>query len=231
MDNEYKEKEIGHDFSFLNYSDVQAHFADLNISLLRGRHIQTGESYIFTLVNNYVSDFTFYYRSLYGLELKREKTENVEYYYLDFSEEGKGKLNSSDRHREMTSWDSLIAFMLLNMYYDRLFDRTKTINRPAIENEILNSDLSLHYKKIFFNNSIRDNYSDPEWKTAMDNYKRALRTLDQLGWVKILPAEDGDGDILFIIRESINRFANIYQYEIRHFENFVEQIMQKKNKK
>lgn len=231
MDHEYKDRELNHDFSFLNYADVQTHFADLNISLLRGRHIQTGEGYIFTLVNNYVSEFTFYYRTLYGLELKREKSENIEYYYLDFPDEGKGKLYSSDRHREMSAWESLIAFMLLNMYYDRLFDRTKTINRPILENEIMNSDLSPSYKKVFFNNAIRDFYSDPEWKTAMDHFKRALRTLDQLGWVKLLPADEGDGDILFIIRESINRFANLYHYEISHFDTFVEQIIQKKHKR
>lgn len=231
MDYDYKDREVNHDFSFLNFSDVQTHFADLNISLLRGRHVQTGEGYIFTLVNNYFSEFTFYYRSLYGLDLKREKSENIEYYYLDFPEEGKGKLYSSDRHREMSAWDSLIALMLLNMYYDRLFDHTKTINRPILENEIMNSDLAPLYKKVFFNNVIRDFYSDPEWKTAMDHYKRALRTLDQLGWVKLLPAEEGDGDILFIIRESINRFSNLYHYEISHFDTFVEQIMQKKNKK
>lgn len=231
MDYDYKDREVNHDFSFLSFTDVQAHFADLNISLLRGRHVQTGEGYIFTLVNNYVSEFTFYYRSLYGLDLKREKSENIEYYYLDFPEEGKGKLYSSDRHREMSAWDSLIALMLLNMYYDRLFDHTKTINRPILENEIMNSDLAPLYKKIFFNNVIRDFYSDPEWKTAMDHYKRALRTLDQLGWVKLLPSGEGDGDILFIIRESINRFSNLYHYEISHFDTFVEQIMQKKNKK
>ncbi|WP_437919677.1 condensin complex protein MksE [Sphingobacterium sp. LRF_L2] len=231
MDFEYTNREVDHDFSFLNFSDVKAHFADLNIELLRGRHIQTGEGYIFTLVNNYSSEFQFYYRTLYGLELKREKSENIEYYYLDFPEEGKGRLYSNDRHREMSTWESLIAFMLLNMYYDRLFDRTKTINRSILEQEIMNSDLSPSYKKIFFNNAVRDFYSDPEWKTAMDNYKRVLRTLDQLGWVKLLPAGEGDGDILFIIKESINRFAALYQYEISHFDTFVEQILQKKNKK
>ena len=38
------------DFSFLNEELVQSHFADLNIELLRGAHIQSDQYYLFRLL-------------------------------------------------------------------------------------------------------------------------------------------------------------------------------------
>lgn len=230
MEDQLKESEITIDFSFLNLRDVQAHFADLNIALLGGRHIQAGEGYNFTLLNNYPDQFKFFYRSLYGLELKHSRVENIDYYYLDFPDEGKGKLYSSDRFREMTPWEVIIALMLLNMYYDRFFDQTKIINWVVIQKEITESEIANLYKKAFFNSTVRDHYSDSEWKSLFDAFKRVLRNFDRWGWVKLQPAEESDGDLVFVIRESIDRFGKLYQYEISQFDNFIEQINQKRLK-
>ncbi len=230
MDNQFKEQELISDFSFLSHRDVQAHFADLNITLLAGRHIQTGEGYHFTLVNNYPDEFKFFYRSLYGLELKQARVENIDYYYLDFPDEGKGKLNTADRFREMTPWEILIALMLLNMYYDRFFEQTKIVSWVVIQKEIMDSEMAQLYKKAFFNNTIREYYSDLEWKTLFDAFKRVLRNFDRWGWIKLQAAEEGDGDLVFVIRESIDRFGKLYQYEISQFDIFIEQINQKRTK-
>lgn len=228
MEDQLNGQEITNGYSFLAMRDVQAHFADLNIALLAGRHIQTGEGYNFTLVSSYPEELKFFYRSLYGLELKEARVENIDYYYLDFPDEGKGKLNSSDRFREMTAWEIIIALMLLNMYYDRFFEQTKTITWSAVQKEITEGNLSGSYKKAFFNNNIRDFYSDHEWKVLSDTFKRVLRNFDRWGWVKLLPAEEIDGDLVFVIRESIDRFAKLYQYEISQFDNFVDQIKAKR---
>jgi hypothetical protein len=228
MDDQFKEPELITRFDFLGHRDVQAHFADLNIALLGGRHIQTGEGYHFTLVNSYPDEFKFFYRSLYGLELKQARVENIDYYYLDFPDEGKGKLNTTDRFREMTAWEMLIALMLLNMYYDRFFEQTKLINWPVIQKEIMESEFAPLYKKAFFNTLIREYYSDTEWKGLFDHFKRVIKSFERWGWVKQQVAEDGDGDLAFLIRESIDRFGKLYQYEINEFENFIEQINQKR---
>lgn len=230
MEHEFTQSGLTLDFAFLNHREVHAHFADLNIALLAGRHIQTGEGYHFTLVNNYSDEFRFFYRSLYGLELKQARTEQIDYYYLDFPEEGKGRLNNTNRFREMTTWEILFALMLLNMYYDRFFEQTKIISWALVRTEIEESELSPLYKKAFFNDSTRENFTDPEWKSLLDNFKRVLRNLDRWGWVKILPQDETDGELTFLIRESIDRFGKIYQYEISDFDNFIEQLRQKRTR-
>lgn len=230
MDNQSKTEELTADYSFLQRRDVQTHFADLNIALLGGRHIQTGEGYVFTLVNSYPDEFRFFYRSLYGLELKQARAENIDYYYLDFPDEGKGKLATTDRFREMTPWEIIIALMLLNFYYDRYFEQTKVITWSQLQKEILEGELSKLYKKTFFNGEMRDFYSDPDWKALADNFKRVLRNFDRWGWVKMQPAEEGDGDLAFLIRESIDRFGKLYDYEISQFEQFIGQVNQKRSK-
>lgn len=230
MEDESKQTGLIDDFRFLNQRDVQAHFADLNIALLSGRHLQTGEGYHFTLVNNYSDEFQFFYRSLYGLELKKNRVENIDYYYLDFPEEGKGKLNTSDRFREMTPWEMLFALMLLNIYYDRFFEKEKIITWTNVRKEIEESEQTFLYRKAFFNDPTREFFSDPEWKNLFDNFKRVLRTFDRWGWVKIQPTEDSFSDLTFLIRESIDRFGKLYQYEITEFDSFINQINQKKVK-
>jgi hypothetical protein len=228
MDDQFAQSGLTADFEFLNHRDVQTHFADLNIALLGGRHIQTGEGYHFTLVNNYPDEFRFFYRTLYGLELKQARTENIDYYYLDFPDEGKGKLNTTDRFREMTPWEMLFGLMLLNMYYDRFFEQTKLINWTQIKKEIEESELTPLYKKAFFNDRDRDFFSDTEWKNLLDNFKRVVKNFDRWGWVKTQRIDEEDGELTFLIRESIDRFGKLYQYEISEFESFIEQIHQRK---
>lgn len=228
MDDQSTALGMSANFSFLNQREVQAHFADLNIALLAGRHIQTGEGYHFTLVNSYPDEFKHFYRSLYGLELRQARAENVDYFYLEFPEEGKGRLTTSDRFREMTPWETMIALMLLNMYYDRFFEKTKVISWSAIRKEIEDGELAHLYRKAFFNTNNRENLSDPELKGLADVFKRVLRTFDRWGWVKLLPPDESDGEMIFQIRESIDRFGKLYNYEISDFDQFIAQIDQKK---
>jgi len=229
MEHNTKGESLIAEYSFLTHHNVQSHFADLNIALLSGRHIQTGEGYLFKLVNSYSDEFRNFYRTLYGLELSKGRVENMDYFYLDFPEEGRGKLNTSERFREMTPWEAIIGLMLLNMYYDRTFEMTKTINWPTITKEIMESDMTSLYKKAFFNNTIRDNYTDSEWKNIHEKFKRVLRTFDRWGWIKLQPSDGGEDDPVFVIRDSIDRFGKLYNYEISQFDHFVDQINKKRN--
>jgi hypothetical protein len=228
MDDQLTEPGLNPNFAFLNFRDVQAHFADLNIALLGGRHIQTGEGYYFTLVNSYPADFKHFYQTLYGLDLKQGRAENIDYYYLDFPEESNGRLNTTDRFREMTPWEMLFALMLLNMYYDRFFEQSKELSWQVVRKEIEEGELAPLYRKAFINSASRETFSDQEIKNVFDHFKRVLRTFDRWGWVKIIQAEDADGDVVFLIRESIDRFGKLYNYEISEFDSFISQIDQKR---
>ncbi|MFP5439034.1 MAG: condensin complex protein MksE [Bacteroidia bacterium] len=228
MEHRIEGEELTTNYSFLSHHNVRAYFADVNISLLSGRHIQAGEGYLFSLLSSYPDEFRNFYRSLYGLELHKGRMESTEYFYLDFPQEGKGKLNTSERFREMSHWEMLIGFMLLNLYYDRMFEMTKTIDWSVLVKEIAESDLSGHYRKVFFNNANRDHYTDAEWKTVRENFKRVLRTFDRWGWVKLATSEGGDDEPVFVIRDSIDQFGKLYHYEISQFDHFVEQVNKKR---
>jgi hypothetical protein len=224
MDDQFAAPDLTANFAFLNHRDVQAHFADLNIALLGGRHIQTGEGYQFTLVNTYPEEFRHFYRTLYGLELHQARAENIDYFYLDFPDEGKGRLNTSDRFREMTAWETLFALMFLNMYYDRFFEKTKVVTWPVLRREIEEGDLAHLYRKAFFNSTHREILSDQEVKSLSEMLKRVLKNFERWGWVKILPLEEADGELAFEIRESIDRLGKLYNYEISDFDQFIKQI-------
>lgn len=207
------------DFSFLNEELVQAHFADLNIELLRGTHIQSDQYYLFRLLTTKENEIRFYYRTLYSLDLIKDKYDREIYFYLDFLDEGKGKVSPQQRHRELSHQNIITGFILLKLYYDKYFESHKEIQWQDIHKEMMESEFSLGFKRIFFS-EIREFYSDPEWEPVIRKFKKCLREFEILGWVKKIDSSDED-IIHFQIKESIHRFAKLYEKELTHFDEFV----------
>lgn len=65
MENE-NNKEVSQNFSFFKNADVQEYFADLNIELLSGRHIQNDRFYLYKLLKDYFNELSYYYEKVYG---------------------------------------------------------------------------------------------------------------------------------------------------------------------
>ena len=214
-------------FEFLENSDAQEHFADLNIGLLRGRHIQNDNYYLFQLLVDYTQELENYYKQIYGLKLVEDIKDESRYFYLDFFEEGKGKVSNSQRHKVLTEMQTILGIMLLNMYYDRYFETPKEIRLNDIKKEVLDGENRTSYKRLLFN-EVRENYTSTEWKRVITSIKTTLRDFEQLGWVERLPLEEGE-EVHFLIKETIHRFQKLYQKEILGFEQFVESyLFQKK---
>jgi hypothetical protein len=220
MENEDFSEGLINPFGFLEAEEVQKHFADLNIELLRGRHIQKDDYYLFQLSGTYYKELQFYYRVLYRLEFIKDRMDNEFYFYLQPPEEGKGEIADQSRHRELTEENTVIGIMLLSMYYDRYFTSPKEISWEDIQKEIQESDNKSLYKSLLFND-IRNDYSDTEWENVKKIFRRSLREFDSLGWVKRQSAEDGE-KINFMIKESIHRLAKLYHEEINNFDQFSE---------
>lgn len=228
MENENLSGSIEHSFKFLENKDVKEKFADLNIELLGGKHIQRDSNYyIYQLVKKYFTELKYYYLSLYGLELERDFKDEVTFYYLDFSEESRGVLSSTKRHKELTKPQTVIGIMLLNMYYDRYFENVKEITLQDIKKEIKESENSTLYKKLFFND-VRDDYSPKEWKRLKIKIKSVVRDFGKLGWIESLAKEDGE-EIHFKLKESIYRFQKLYEKEIINFQEFTENYLLQTN--
>lgn len=226
MENEDFTEEVRTPFSFLSESLAQEHFADLNIELLRGKHVQSDQYYLFQLLTQFLKELKYYYLNLYGLELAEGIAGERRFYYLDFPEEGRGKLNNNSRSKELTVAQTIYGLMLLNMFYDRYFEHPKEIRFEDIEYEVMQGENSALYKKLLFGED-RETYTTPEWTNPIKSIKNVIRDFEKLGWVQRLSNKDGE-EIHFIIKQPILRFQELYEKEIEEFEAFVESYKQQK---
>jgi hypothetical protein len=151
MANEYMAETIDNDFiDFLKQADVQKHFADINIELLQGRHIQNDEHYHHRILSKYYEELKKYFEVFYNLYLDRKSFEGVTYFFLTFQEDSKGVLSTNSRHRDLTAIETITAITLLQMYYDKYFENVKEVSFLDIKARIKESEFSHLYKSVFF---------------------------------------------------------------------------------
>ncbi|HET8885620.1 MAG TPA: chromosome partition protein MukE [Salinimicrobium sp.] len=221
MEYENTPSNVEYSFKFLENKDLKEKFADLNIQLLSGRHIQKDSNYyLYQLLKKYFKELKYYYENFYGLELERDFKDDITFYYLDFIEQSRGVLSSSRRHKELSSLQTVTGIMLLNMYYDRYFENIKEITFQDIKKEILSGENSNQFKKLWFKD-IRDEYSPKEWVRVVTNIKNTIKDFEKLGWIESMAKDDGE-DIHFILKESIYRFQKLYEKEITSIDEFIE---------
>lgn len=209
------------DYSFLSEESVEKHFADINILLLSGKHIDHKYYAEYTVLESYELQWRSFYSNLYRLNLVADIADRSRYYYLDFTENGKGKLSDASRNKELTELQTLIGLTLLDMYCQKYFDEEKIIHWNDIKTQILESDHQEAYKRILFND-IRDSYDEKEWSTVENKFGKTINSFDKLGWVE---KQSGKNEALvFEIRPAIHRLAKLYQEELQKFELFSQQL-------
>ncbi len=215
-------------FDFLESEKMEQNFATININLLKGRHIQQDEYKLFDVLDEYANEFTFYYDRLYQLKLKRKIAHDVQYFYLDFPEENKGRLAAQELHHFLTEQQTIVTLLILNMYYSEYFSFEKEFKWEDIKREILNGENSEQYKRFFFKELKGGGYSDTQWRDAKKAVDNAIKSIEKLGWCERKKGI-GRGDIQFTVRESIERFVEMYQHELSNFNEFAEKIIKKRN--
>ena len=211
------ENEKAPDFRFLTEEAVSKYFADLNIKLLSGRHIQISQYIIFSVLEDYHDEFRNYYQQLYGMDLVRRVFDQSTYYYLNFFDAGRGKLSDPTRYRAVTEIQTVTALMLLDMYFTRYFDPKKKITWTIIREEIQSGDHRTALQRLLFP-EFRAAYSEPEWQSAERRFKVAIAKFDGLGWVSQLSG--AQEELCFIINPSIHRIAELYEVELQDLEAF-----------
>lgn len=214
------------DYSFLKEEDVEKYFVDLNIALLSGRHIDTTDYAIFSVIEKYEEQWKLFYRNLYKLDLISDVFDRVPYYYLSFFDKGREKFSDNSRHRALTEMQTLTGLMLLDMYFQRYFDEQKIIKWLDIQKQIEEGDHSSQYQRILFN-VIRPAYSKEEWQMAEKKFRDAINSFDKLGWVK---KQSGQNESLaFEIRPAIYRMAKLYENELKDFDIFTQNVKANRN--
>lgn len=210
-----------HEYDFLKEEDAEKYFADLNISLLAGRHIDNRSYMLFSVLQKYENQWRNYFCNLYQLTLVHNIFDGEVFYYLDFFSSGKAKFADSSRHKALTEMQTITALTLLDMYYQKYFESEKIITWADIRRQIEESDHKENYQRILFNTT-RPSYSENEWLNAEKKFKDAINSFDKLGWVAKQSAQGEE--LVFEIRPSIHRIASLYEAELEDFNNFSLQL-------
>lgn len=211
-------------YAFLLEERVAKLFADINIMLLSGKHIDQKNYAIFSLLEEMGSHWKLFYKNLYNLNLVADQFDGHSYYYLDFFDTGKGKFTDNTRHRELTETQTLVGLVLLDIYYKRFFDERKMVRWSDLRNIILEGEQHASYKKILFSEVRQSNtYDLKEWSNVIRKINSAIDVFDKLGWVEKQSSSSGE-ELEFEIRPAINRLAKMYEYELQHFEEFIQNV-------
>lgn len=224
---EYENNKQKENFDFLGDEYVKKYFANTNILLLSGKHIQSDDYYEFDLLQNNKEELKFYYEELYDLILCWDKRDDNTYFYLDFPEQSRGKLSHPKRYRDLTEEEVIIGMVLMNWYYELYFENEKVITWRDIKNRILQSDLRDQYRLLFFGTYDRDP-TDKEWgeeekpasSSVKARFRKTLNSFARLGWIHWRDRNK----LEFEIKSSIHRFVEkLYHNEILDFNNFIKQ--------
>jgi chromosome condensin MukBEF MukE localization factor len=211
------ELEKNPDFRFLEEEGVMKHFADLNIKLLSGRHIELVDYAVFSVLEDYFESFKNFYRQLYKLDLVRKVFDQSVYFYLNFFDAGRGKLTDPSRYRPITEIQTIVGLMLLDMYFVRYFDPEKKVLWSAIRDEVQSGDQKVPLQRLLFP-ELRVEYSEPEWQSAEKRFRTTIQRFNDLGWVTQLSSMNEE--LCFVINPSIHRMAELYEAELQNFDAF-----------
>jgi chromosome condensin MukBEF MukE localization factor len=207
-------------FNFLNEARVQKHFAELNIELLKGRHIMMSSPALFTLLDEFEKELAHYYSALYGLVLERRSHDGTSYFYLEFPQSGRGKLSNPALYTEMDGKTTIVACILANLYFANYFSYDKKFQWDDIQYEIEHGEHREAYQQLFFND-IRPEYTDNEWETVKKEFNSVINFFNRIGLVEREEAED---TVHFTILPTIHHFIEIYKNEIEHIDSFLAEL-------
>jgi hypothetical protein len=138
--------------------------------------------------------------------------------------DSKGVLSSPKRTKRLTAVETITALTLLNMYYERQFEKYKKVSFSEIREKIEQGEHHALYKKAFFkDNDSSSTYSKKEWAFVFKNMKNVIQDFEQMRWVKEFTIIN-ENDFSFILKSSIHRFQLMYEHEIMHLEDFIDKL-------
>jgi len=217
MENEFKTDK---DYGFLKEEIVEKYFSDINFYLLSGKHMGMLESYsLFAVIDDYYENFRLFYLNLYKLELVKATFDMDSWFYLDFFDEGHGKLSDPSRFLTLTAFQTITGLMLFDMYYTGYFQKNKIVTWSDIRQTILEGDHWESFQKLLFG-TLREHYTDQEWNSAERKFRDAVQRFEKLGWV--VKKGNQAQELNFEIRSSIFRLGEIYGNELNDIDKFVQ---------
>jgi hypothetical protein len=208
-------------FPFLSTDQAKKYFADADIMLKQGRHIQDfgNEIRLFSFIDeNFDKGLEEYYKQLFGMNLVKGSSDNEKFYYLDFPEEGKGKLGKENRSKELEDEKVIFAILFLNLYKEKFFEQ-KEFQWQELEQTFKESEHKELWQTILYGR-IKPNYTPKEEHDVKDKVRKILTDFEKLGWIIFKNPEE----VHFEIMPSIERVSKLYDDVINNVESIEEYL-------
>lgn len=208
-------------FPFLNSEQATKHFADADIALKQGRHIQDfgTDIRLFSFIDEfYEKGLEDYYKQFFGMNLVCDKSDNGKFYYLDFPEDGKGKFGKENRSKELEDDKVIFAILILNLYKERFFEQ-KEFTWQELEQIFKEGEYKELWQNLFFS-KVKQNYTPREEQDVKDKVRKILSDFEKLGWIVFKNQED----IHFEVLPSIERISRLYSDVIDNLESIEEYL-------
>lgn len=202
------------EYQFLNSEAARKYFSDADVTLKQGRHIQNygNDTQIFYFIDEYFDKgLQDYYANFWLMNLVQDSNDNERFYYLDFPENGKGKLGK-DRSKELEGEKVIFAILLLNLYNEKFFEE-KEFSWQDLEQIFKESENKLLWRKLLYKRQ-KENYTADEEKTVREKVERILDDFEKLGWLVMQDKEE----MQFKILPSIARIGRLYADVINNIE-------------
>ena len=200
-------------FAFLSEESSKNYFADTDFALRQGRHIANFgvDSKIWRYLNDYHENLAYYYEYLYRVYLRKETSDQDDYYYLEFGEDNRGKFGY-DRSRELDAKHVLFGILLLNLFKERFFEN-KDVKWAELESVIHEGEQRELWQKLLFGEAKR-NYTPEELNRVKEKIRRTLNEFEKLAWISWYSEDDFHFEIL----PGIDRIARLYKENIEQVE-------------
>lgn len=204
-------------FDFLDTESSQRYFADADFALKSGRHIQyyNSDTKIWEFISDYFEPLQNYYEWLFGIYLKDDYNDNDRYFYLDFPDEGKGKLGK-DRSKQLDDSQVIFGILLLNFYKEKYFEK-KEIKWEELEQLFDESEQKEYWQLLFYG---KKEATPKEIEKRKSDVVRIINQFDDLGWIAWIDKNE----FVFEILPSINRIGKLYFNEIQNIEMIKEYL-------
>ncbi|MFM2284105.1 MAG: hypothetical protein RL222_1609 [Bacteroidota bacterium] len=209
------------DYTFLNSEQATKYFADADIALKQGRHIQDfgTDIRLFSFIDEfYEKGLEDYYKQFFGMNLVCDKSDNGKFYYLDFPDDGKGKFGKENRSKELEDDKVIFAILFLNLYKERFFEQ-KEFTWQELEQIFKEGEHKELWQNILFS-KVKQNYTPREEQDVKDKVRKILSDFEKLGWIVLKNQEE----IHFEVLPSIERISRLYGDVIENLESIEEYL-------
>ncbi len=204
------------EYQFLESEEALKYFADVDIALKQGRHIQNfgNDTQIYYFIDEYYDKgLKEYYSDFWWMNLVQDSNDNERFYYLDFPEGSRAKFGKENRFKELDGDKVIFAVLLLNWYNDKFFEE-KIFSWQELEQIFKDSENKSLWKKLLFGKE-KENYTPAEEQIVKEKVKRILIDFEKLGWIMF----KDDAELQFEILPSIARISRLYADVINDIES------------